>query len=199
MNALQILDEAINNNGCILFSGHPYTNRRAEHATEESYVRDCVKTRLDVLTQFISFRFTRTKVGYKEANVYLSGTLISFSLAPILLLPEPHVESLLVFKGLLELIQSFLTTRLEQGFNSRIQITNNRDRHKKTYGEIKALTSVKDLVSSITHVEFTEELRAYISGSPVLTAWLRLVALDLNKLGPHSWLIINQRMFEKEG
>lgn len=188
--AISLIDTA-DAQGRIRFKPDSYINQRSTHSNERDYLRECIKDHLRPLMPFISIRFDRTVVGFNEAQVEDDGISISFSLAPVLLLPSGSL-GLVEFRGLLVAIVQFFIDHREH--RPSVTITNNKDRRKKTYGKIKAYADYQRAAQrpepAVVDAVATDKIQAYISDSQILTEWLRQVALDLNRLGPHSWMTI---------
>lgn len=186
-NALELLD-CVGDDGRIMFDPTGiYWVKRAEEESELEYHRAVIESTLHKLRPFLSMRFQRTKVGYKEAGVVFDGTNLSFEVGPIILVPDGKA-GLVEFQELLASMRPFYSEFKDK--KPRITLTNNRDHHRRTYTELRALYNV-DENSDALHAKETEEmLMARITTSDTLRTWFKAVSLDLNKLGPWSWLTI---------
>lgn len=160
-----------------------YYHPRAEYSNEMDYYRACIESRLYPLQSFISHRFRTTKIGYNQVQIKVDpedSNLISFQVAPLLMLPEAGLAELY---GLLAKTRPFFEEHA--GYAPQVRIFNKQTNRRKTYGELCALYWTSAEPTSSTHEQI---LRRYVADSPVLTEWLYRVALDLNKLGPNSWV-----------
>lgn len=196
MNAIEMI-KVIPASGRVIFntSDHYWISRN-EYDSEMDYLRECVRSHLYPLRMFVSIRFDRTKTGFKEVGVTKDGTHVSFNIRPILSLPDDH-QAVLDFHDLLLATQQFFTAFCHG--SPCVRITNNRDHHRRTYAALHALYWEKKDVQSTRAEIFESQLDAMIEKSPFLTQWFRNVALDLNKLGPYSWLnITSDHVFDTD-
>jgi hypothetical protein len=164
---------------------------RAEFDNDLEYRRACILTHLGPLGGFVSRRFENTKVGYTEAAVVESDGKLSFQLAPILRVPYGRA-GLIEFRDLLLAMQVFYRTHAE--YSPCIRITSNRNRRKATYGVISALYWFDRTDKPLHDTQCEAALRRRVDNSSALTSWLRQYALDLNKIGPCSWINVSSEM-----
>lgn len=186
--AIEIL-ESCDTTGRVHFQLEPmfgYINR-TQHGSDTYYFRELVTETLRPLLPFISRKFEYTKAGTDAAKVEIHNGTISFLLAPVLLLPNDQ-EAVFCFRDFLIGMRPFFLEYAEK--RPRIQIWNKKVRNRgRTVGEIDFLYN--DVDAPVQHaVDYETREREYIENTPVICQWLRECALDLNRMGPHSWATI---------
>jgi hypothetical protein len=205
MNAFDILSDVGTDGRCsFALADFPWIERN-HYDTRKLFLREAICSYLHPLHPFISQRFQRTAIGYKEAHVQEKDGIVSFNLAPILLLPHSGNSfdavgrlAIVRFEHLLRHFCRFFRYH-EKDADARILITNNRNRRKATYGKIEALFA--------RHTEceprryelspWNDRVQQWAQGCYV-PDWLRNVALDLNRLGPGSWIVIRRELLIEE-
>lgn len=162
-----------------------------------------VRSRMDTFRGF-SHVFERVAARIKDLDIQLTsipGTSdyqVSFSLVRLVGLPglNPKAE-LKEFDDLLESWKPFFVKHaLERPL---AMVTNNRDRNRKTYGELSFRFKAEGADMHSGADEFSSDMMAKIQASPVLSHQLHWMALSLNKLGPWSWsTFTGEHLFEFE-
>lgn len=111
------------------------------------------------------------------------------NLARMLLLPcEQPAEELAELRQLFESMKPFFEANAHR--RADVQVCNNRDRKKAVYGTLRCrVESGKGMETDEAHDPVLQEL---LAASPVLQAFLRNVAKALQKIGPWSWLCIDE-------
>lgn len=111
------------------------------------------------------------------------------NLARMLLLPcEQPAAELAELRQLFERMKPFFETNASR--RSDVQFCNERDRRRAVYGRISC--RVEGEKGMETDEQHTKVLQDQVAASPVLQAFLRNVALALQKIGPWSWLCIDE-------
>jgi hypothetical protein len=196
MNAIEMV-RTIPESGRVIFniSDH-YWIRRDECEDETDYLRECIRSHLHPVRMFVSRRFDRTKIGFKEVNVKRDGMHLSFDIRPVLSLPDTH-QAVLDFHDFLLATRPFFTSFCHG--SPCVRISNYRDHHRRTYAALHALYWEGNDVNSSRAEIFESHFDQLIEKSPYLKQWFRNVALDLNRLGPHSWLsICSDHVFDED-
>ena len=70
-------------------------------------------------------------------------------------------------------------------------LTNERTRSGKVFGS-SAFRLYPKQGNSRLDDKATERLRARVAASPALSAWLHSLALELQRIGPHSWFSVSE-------
>ncbi|MFK4705703.1 hypothetical protein ABIC83_002542 [Roseateles asaccharophilus] len=120
---------------------------------------------------------TKNGDGRWECRINLAKALLLPGAAPAAELKELRA----FFERCLEHVKAVGGER-----SADVQFTNDRDNHGRVYGGVRARQSIGEHRMEEL-AETTAKLRAIASDSPVITAWLREMALALGKVGPHSW------------
>jgi hypothetical protein len=119
------------------------------------------------------------------------GTLhVRMNLARMFLLPcEKPAEELAELRGFFTAMLPFFEAHAKE--RSHIQICNNRDRKKAVYASFNcSFEGAENGMSKDDEVQ--ARLQAMVDASPVLQAFFRNVALALQKIGPWSWVCIDE-------
>jgi hypothetical protein len=138
------------------------------------------------------FKKVKREVAAKELELQVEaeeGTpyhFVSISLAKLVRLPgeQPPAE----LQELCDLFASFkpLFVSYPGGFPS-ISVQNDRDEDGRTYGTLRVgMREATDAEEAAASAAEDEAMRR-IAASPVLSAWLQQLALDLDTIGPYSW------------
>jgi hypothetical protein len=165
------------------------------------------KTRASIARQLIeSFfhgqclalvRFDLVKSFLKEVLVELSQTdeghwVVNINFAKLMLLPcEAPAKELAELRTLFAFLKDWML--LDPTRIMSAQICNERDAHSKVYGSIKV--HFRENLESTTPnraLEANVKLDELVTGSPLIQAYLRQVALALGKMGPYSWATIQE-------
>lgn len=125
-----------------------------------------------------------TSTTDEEGNVHLR-----MHLARMLLLPcEKPAAELAELRGFFTVMLPFFEAHANT--RSDIQVCNNRDRNKAIYASFACRVEGKDKMEKDTVHQPT--LQALVDASPVLQYFFRNVALALQKIGPWSWVCIDE-------
>ncbi|KWU26413.1 hypothetical protein [Burkholderia cenocepacia] len=193
----QFIDAADENGRITISTSHRPHLRRSEFSTRRAFIRAHVTGHFYPIQGFVS-RFARVKSSFPEAEVIVApvpGTNefdISVNFARMLLLPgvRPAAE-LKEYREMMMSLRPFY-----QAFEGRspcVKIMNERDQNRRTYGVVAFLHG-KDDSSSLTREAgiYQKQLDERIASSPALQAWLKAYALDLNRLGRYSWMVVSE-------
>ena len=139
--------------------------------------------------------FRRVKSSIKQLEIVghpIEGTpnySISFNMARMVRLPgKAPAEELEELAAFFDSTKPFFEKHSDQ--RPFLDITNNRDKNRRTYGLLACRYVPRDCDLSERHEAFTQEAMSKIQASPVLSSWMHQVALDLNKLGPWSRAVL---------
>lgn len=148
------------------------------------------EVRLPVLRlEVVKKAITEVDLAWQKTE---DGTVITVNLAKLLLLPAVSpAQELAEFREMLESMKAFFEADPTQ--RRDIQLCNNRDHHRKVYGTATCRIPAPEKDKLQVDEAATAALKARIDASPVLTHWLRQVALTLQKIGPWSWTTIREQ------
>jgi hypothetical protein len=166
--------------------------------------KDLPKVRADALREvlesalysqpLLTLKLSRLKRWVKDieasASVGAGGEWhIRLNLARLFLLPgdNPAAE-LAELRGFFEAMKPFFEANAHR--RSDIQLTNNRNRKGAVYGKLSCRVEGKDHMDA--DAEHTGKLVAMVDNSTVLQAFLRNVAMALQRIGPWSWLCLDE-------
>ena len=145
-------------------------------------------------TPMVTLRQEKVKKAITEIDLELRqtehGTALVLNLAKLLRLPAvaPAAE-LAEFREMLVEMKAFFEAHPQERCN--VQLCNNRDNHRRVYGSVCCRVPDGEHKAKADEVA-TAALSARINNSPVLTHWLRELALSLQKIGPWSWSTITE-------
>ena len=193
---IQDFIDAADANGRVTFSTktRSYIKREA-YATRRDFVREHVLRHFYSIQGFVP-RFARTKSSFSEAQVEVvpvTGTSdfeISVNLARMLMLPGGHAAAeLQEYRAMMMSLRPFFIEHV--GHIPCVKILNERDRNRRTYGSVVVMVG-RENESSLEKEEgpYQKQLDGRLAGSAVLQEWLKAYALELNRLGPYSWMNI---------
>lgn len=169
------------------------TFREATPIRSKTHARERILSALYDMN-LLTLRLDHVKKTISEIDpswrVTAHGNELTANLAKLLLLPaQAPAEELAAFREMLLEMQAFFKSHEKERVN--IQLCNNRDRNGRVYGTLRCRVPTGEQKMS-TDESATAALNARIAGNPVLSHWLRQVALALQKLGPHSWCCIRE-------
>ena len=161
---------------------------RRDYDSERDWLNALVQTYCSPLDTLVSIDFERAAGANKRAGVTYNRGLVSFDIAPVLLLdnssPSHVLAGLDLVKVFLDICADFYTEYPER--HADIRILNKRDRHNKTYATVSCWT-YRNAVPCPAHATKYEDLiKDLAEDFSQFGKWLRVRALDLNRLGPLS-------------
>jgi hypothetical protein len=138
----------------------------------------------------------RTKSSFNEAQVEVvpvagaSDFEISVNLARMLMLPGAHpAAELQEYRALMMSLRPFFIEHV--GHTPCVKILNERDRNRRTYGSVVAMVGRgNEPFLKKEEGPYQKQLDERLAGSALLQEWLKAYALELNRLGPYSWMNI---------
>lgn len=176
---------------------------REEGASDQQFWLSHVLWFMDTFSVF-AVRFERVKSVRKELDIQVTAIpgeddyIISFNLAAMLGLPGDNVTA--EFSELLNFVESWKPFFFEfASSRPMVRFFNNRTRNRKTYGSISFTVRLDGADRNSEAEAYAQAATDVVSQSPVLSHWMRNLALTLNKIGPWSWCTFNaEKLFEPE-
>lgn len=166
--------------------------------------KDLPKVRADALREvlerafysqpLLTLKLSRLKRWVKDieasATVGAHGEWhIRLNLARLFLLPcDSPAAELAELRGLFEAMKPFFEANALR--RSDIQLTNNRNRRGAVYGNLSCRVEGKDCMDA--DEAYTKQLAEMVANSKALQAFLRNVAMALQRIGPWSWVCLDE-------
>jgi hypothetical protein len=201
MNGIAFIQLAIDCHGRLSFDEKEVScgGDRREFDSERDWLRECVLEYCDPVKSLVSIAFKRQTLGAKTVratnigNVKYDHGTISFDLAPVLLIDDPTPArgcvGLALLQSFLAMCTTFATDHV--GALPIVKIVNDHDRHKRTIPNVLFLSWPDPEGGAVQHAREQQMARDFAAEHPRFEAWLKARALDLNRLGPWSWVSID--------